>query len=74
VTHVPDSCRSAFSCTILCEDFVWGTPCFHGTKRRAVRIDATPEPIAIDTVRTMALVVDKQNDFRARGACSTVLD
>ena len=32
-----------------------------------VRIEATPEPIAIDTARTAVLVVDTQHDFGAQG-------
>ena len=32
-----------------------------------VRIEATPEPIAIDTASTAVLVVDTQNDFGAQG-------
>lgn len=39
----------------------------HDTKSQVVRIDATPEPIAIDTVRTAVIVVDMQNDFGAKG-------
>jgi nicotinamidase-related amidase len=34
---------------------------------QVVRIEATPEPIAIDTGRTAVLVVDTQNDFGAQG-------
>jgi pimeloyl-ACP methyl ester carboxylesterase len=34
---------------------------------QVVRIEATPEPIAIDTARTAVLVVDTQNDFGAQG-------
>jgi hypothetical protein len=34
---------------------------------KVVRIEATPEPIAIDTARTAVLVVDTQNDFGAQG-------
>jgi hypothetical protein len=34
---------------------------------QVVGIEATPEPIAIDTARTAVLVVDTQNDFGAQG-------
>jgi hypothetical protein len=34
---------------------------------QVVRIEATPEPIAIDTARTAVLVVDTQHDFGAQG-------
>jgi hypothetical protein len=34
---------------------------------QVVRIEATPEPIAIDTARTAVLIVDTQNDFGAQG-------
>ena len=34
---------------------------------QVVRIEATPEPIAIDTARTAVLVVDMQNDFGTQG-------
>lgn len=40
---------------------------FHNTNSRVVRIDAKPEPIAIDTARTAVIVVDMQNDFGAKG-------
>ena len=40
---------------------------------QVVRIEATPEPIAIDTARTAVLVVDTQHDFGAQAACSTGL-
>jgi ureidoacrylate peracid hydrolase len=39
----------------------------HDTKSRMVRLDARPEPIAIDPTRTAVLVVDMQNDFGAKG-------
>ena len=39
----------------------------HDTKGEVVRIDAKPEPIAIDIARTAVLVVDMQNDFGAEG-------
>jgi ureidoacrylate peracid hydrolase len=32
-----------------------------------VRLDARPEPIALDPARTAVLVVDMQNDFGAKG-------
>src|SRR5882724_4789462 len=35
--------------------------------RRIVRIDAKPEPIAIDAAKTAVIVVDMQNDFGAKG-------
>jgi ureidoacrylate peracid hydrolase len=40
---------------------------FHDTKSWVVRLDAKPEPIAIDTARTAVIVVDMQNDFGAKG-------
>ncbi len=40
---------------------------FHDTKSQVVRIDAKPEPIAIDTAKTAVIVVDMQNDFGAKG-------
>ena len=40
---------------------------FRGTKSQVVRIDAKPEPIAIDTARTGVIIVDMQNDFGAKG-------
>ncbi len=40
---------------------------FQDMTRRAVRIDAKPEPIAIDTTRTAVIVVDMQNDFGTKG-------
>lgn len=40
---------------------------FHPTKSRIVRIEAKPEPIAIDTAKTAVIVVDMQNDFGAKG-------
>ena len=39
----------------------------HNTKSRIVRLDARPEPIAIDTARTAVIIVDMQNDFGAKG-------
>ena len=39
----------------------------HDTKSRIVRLDARPEPIAIDPACTAVLVVDMQNDFGAKG-------
>jgi ureidoacrylate peracid hydrolase len=38
----------------------------HDTNSRAVRIEALPEPIAIDPARTAVIVVDMQNDFGAK--------
>jgi ureidoacrylate peracid hydrolase len=38
----------------------------HDTNSRAVRIEATPEPIAIDPARTAVIVVDVQHDFGAK--------
>jgi ureidoacrylate peracid hydrolase len=40
----------------------------HTRSREVWRIDAKPEPIAIDITRTAVLVVDMQNDFGAEGA------
>jgi len=37
------------------------------TKSRAIRIDAKPDPITIDTAKTAVIVVDMQNDFGAKG-------
>jgi ureidoacrylate peracid hydrolase len=37
------------------------------TKSRIVRLDAKPEPVAIDTAKTMVIVVDMQNDFANMG-------
>jgi ureidoacrylate peracid hydrolase len=37
------------------------------TKGRTTRIDAKPEPIAIDTAETAVIVVDMQNDFGSKG-------
>ena len=39
----------------------------HDTKSQVVRMDAKPEPVAIDTARTAVIVVDMQNDFGAKG-------
>jgi len=36
-------------------------------KTRVVRLDAKPEPIAIDMARTAVVVVDMQNDFGSKG-------
>jgi len=36
-------------------------------KSRVVRLDAKPEPIAVDTAMTAVIVVDMQNDFGAKG-------
>ena len=40
---------------------------FYPTKTRIVRIDAKPEPIAIDISKTAVIVVDMQNDFGSKG-------
>jgi ureidoacrylate peracid hydrolase len=40
---------------------------FRDTKSRVIRLDAKPEPIAIDTARTAVIVVDMQNDFGSKG-------
>jgi isochorismate hydrolase len=40
----------------------------HDTNSRVVRIEATPEPIAIDPARAAVLVVDMQNDFGTKDA------
>lgn len=40
---------------------------FHDTKSPVVRLEAKPEPIAIDTARTAVIVVDMQNDFGTKG-------
>lgn len=37
------------------------------TNSRTIRIDAKPEPIAIDTAKTAVIVVDMQNDFGSKG-------
>ncbi len=37
---------------------------------RQTTIEATPEPITIDTARTAVIVVDMQNDFGTRAECS----
>lgn len=37
------------------------------TKSRIIRISAKPEPIAIDTAKTVVIVVDMQNDFGSKG-------
>jgi ureidoacrylate peracid hydrolase len=37
------------------------------TKSTITRIDAKPEPIAIDTAETAVIVVDMQNDFGSKG-------
>ncbi len=39
----------------------------HDRKSQVVRIDAQPEPIAIETARTAVIVIDMQNDFGAKG-------
>ena len=39
----------------------------HDAKSQVVRMDAKPEPVAIDTARTAVIVVDMQNDFGAKG-------
>ena len=36
-------------------------------RSRIVRLDAKPEPIAVDTARTAVVVVDMQNDFGSKG-------
>ena len=38
-----------------------------GTTERNVTVDAKPAPITIGTAKTVALVVDMQNDFAAKG-------
>jgi ureidoacrylate peracid hydrolase len=38
-----------------------------GTGYRNVTVEAKPGPVTIDTARTVALVVDMQNDFGAKG-------
>src|SRR2546429_8035541 len=40
---------------------------FHSTRSRIVRIEAKPDPIAIDTAKTAVIVVDMQNDFGSKG-------
>lgn len=40
---------------------------FSDAKSRIIRIDAKPEPIAIDTAKTAVIVVDMQNDFGSKG-------
>src|SRR5205807_1713083 len=35
-------------------------------KHHAVRLNAKPEPIAIDTVKAAVIVIDMQNDFSAK--------
>ena len=40
---------------------------FRDTKSRVIRLDAKPEPIAIDIARTAVIVVDMQNDFGSKG-------
>src|SRR5256886_60391 len=40
---------------------------FHSTRSRIVRIEAKPDPIAIDTAKTAVIVVDMQNDFGTKG-------
>ena len=37
------------------------------TRYRAVTVEAKPGPVTMDTARTVALVVDMQNDFGAKG-------
>jgi ureidoacrylate peracid hydrolase len=39
----------------------------HDAKGRVVRLDAKPEPIAIDIARTAVIVCDMQNDFGTKG-------
>lgn len=34
---------------------------------RRIVVDATPEPLAVDSGRTAVIVVDMQNDFGAEG-------
>jgi len=36
-------------------------------RSRIVKLDAKPEPIAIDSARTAVIVVDMQNDFGTKG-------
>jgi ureidoacrylate peracid hydrolase len=36
-------------------------------KGRVIRVDAKPEPIAIDSTKTAVIVVDMQNDFGTKG-------
>src|SRR6478672_3239009 len=38
-----------------------------GAKSEMVTLDAKPEPISIDPVRSAVLVVDMENDFAAKG-------
>src|SRR2546430_10417217 len=38
-----------------------------GSKHEMISIDANPEPISIDPVRSAVLVVDMENDFAAKG-------
>jgi ureidoacrylate peracid hydrolase len=39
----------------------------HDTNSRVVRIEALPQPVTIDPARTAGLVIDRQNDFGAKG-------
>ena len=39
----------------------------HDKEKGMVKVDAKPEPIAIDTARTAVIVVDMQNDFGSKG-------
>lgn len=39
----------------------------HDTNSQVVRLEAKPEPIAIETAKTAVLVVDMQQDFGAKG-------
>jgi nicotinamidase-related amidase len=43
-------------------------------KNRIIRIDAKPEPIAMDSAKTAVTVVDMQNDFAAKAASSIALE
>jgi ureidoacrylate peracid hydrolase len=39
----------------------------HDTNSQMIRIEATPEPITIETAKTAVLVVDMQHDFGSKG-------
>ena len=39
----------------------------HEAEKSTVKLEAKPEPIAIDTARTAVIVIDMQNDFGSKG-------
>ena len=39
-----------------------------------ITLPAKPQPVLLDTARCAVIVIDMQNDFGRKGACSTALE